>query len=89
MSNGLSPESTINEVFEFFDMDGCGLRVIPLTIKQQDDDTRLAIFLKGDHELTSVMMAELMTRIDELHDLAAQGAATPKAEDEQSPIITP
>ena len=85
----LTPESTINEVFEFFDMEGAGLRVIPITIKQQADDTRLAIFLKGEHEITSVMMAELMTRIDELHDLAAQGDATPKAEDEQPTIIAP
>ena len=69
MSNGLSPESSVNDVFDFIDA-GDGLRVIPLTVKQQEDDTRLAIFIKGEHGIASMMMAELMLRIEEMHDLA-------------------
>ena len=78
MSNGLSPESSVNDVFDFIDA-GDGLRVIPLTVKQQEDDTRLAIFIKGEHGIASMMMAELMLRIEEMHDLAEQGQATKDA----------
>ena len=86
MSNGLTPESTITEVFERFEVEDGAMRVLPVTIKQQADDTRLAIFIKGEHDIASMMMAELMLRVEEMHDLAAQGEATA---DEKSTIITP
>ena len=62
----MTPENTLNEFFEFFDRGDNAVQVVPLTVKQQEDDTRLAIFVHGEHEAASVIMAELMTRIDEL-----------------------
>ena len=81
----LTPESTISEVFEFFDTGEGAVQVVPVTIKQQDDDTRLAIFIKGEHETASVIMAELMSRVEELFDLSQQ---VPEPDDSTA-IITP
>lgn len=81
----MTPENTINEFFEFFDRGEASVQVVPITIKQQEDDTRLAIFIHGKHAESSVIMAELMTRIDELFDLQAQAEATVEPE---SRIIT-
>lgn len=72
----MTPENTINEFFEFFDRGENAVQVVPMTIKQQQDDTRLAIFIHGEHEPASVIMAELMTKIDELFDMQAQVEAS-------------
>lgn len=72
----MTPENTINEFFEFFDRGENAVQVVPMTIKQQQDDTRLAIFIHGEHEAASVIMAELMTKIDELFDMQAQVEAS-------------
>lgn len=74
---GLTPESTITEVFGFLNAgEGVtGAQVVPVTVKQQDDDTRLCIFIKGDHATASTLMAELMTRVEELFDLSKQAEA--------------
>ncbi len=73
----LSPETTLSDAFEFFTAaeDG-GVQVAPVTIKQQSDDTRLAIFIRGEHGMASVIMAELMTKIDELFDYSQQSDAS-------------
>ena len=76
----MTPENTLNEFFEFFDRGENAVQVVPITVKQQQDDTRLAIFIHGKHEESSVIMAELMTRIDELFDLQAQAEATVEPE---------
>ena len=81
----MTPENTLNEFFEYFDRGENAVQVVPMTIKQQTDDTRLAIFIHGEHEAASVIMAELMTKIDELFDLQAQAEATIEPE---SRIIT-
>jgi len=82
----LTPESTLADAFDFFTAaDDGGVQVAPVTIKQQSDDTRLAIFIKGEHQMASVIMAELMSKLDELFDYSQQ-AETPS--DKKSPIIT-
>jgi predicted transcriptional regulator len=81
----ITPETTLRGVFEFLDREENAVQVVPMTIKQQEDDTQLAIFLHGEHEATSVIMAELMTRIGELFDMQAQAEATVESE---SRIIT-
>lgn len=81
----ITPENTINEFFEFFDRGENAVQVVPMTIKQQSDDTRLAIFIHGEHEAASVIMAELMTKIEELFDSQAQMEASVESE---SRIIT-
>lgn len=81
----MTPENTVNEFFEFFDRGENAVQVVPITIKQQEDDTRLAIFIAGEHEAASAIMAELMTRIGELSDMQAQVEASREPE---SVIVT-
>jgi len=86
--NKLSPESTIRDCFDYFDgTEGQpgAVQVVPVTIKQQTDDTQLCIFIKGDHSTASVIMAELMTKVDELFAYSQQA----EAPDVKSAIITP
>jgi hypothetical protein len=82
----ITPETTLSEIFEFLDRGENAVQVVPMTVKQQSDDTRLAIFIHGEHDAASVIMAELMTRIDELFDLQAQAEAA--AVEPKSSIIT-
>jgi hypothetical protein len=81
----ITPENTINEVFEFFDRGNNAVQVVPTTIKQQTDDTRLAIFISGNHDEASIIMAELMGRVQELADLQDQAEA---AVEQEPRIIT-
>lgn len=85
-NENLSPHSSVDEVFEF--LEGAGdtaVQVVPVSFKEQEDDTRLAIFIKGERETASVIMAELVTTINELFALQEQQEA---ADNERSPIIT-
>lgn len=82
--NKLTPESTLRDCFDFFDGDG-NVQVVPFTVKQDADDTQLCIFIKGDHGTASVIMAELMTKVDELFAYSQQAGAT----NADSAIITP
>jgi len=86
--NNLTPESTLRECFDYFEGSG-STQVVPVTIKQQDDDTQLAIFIKGQHETASVIMAELMTRIDELFEYSQQAEAEAEEHGDKSVIIAP
>ncbi|TFH42452.1 MAG: hypothetical protein E4H01_13450 [Lysobacterales bacterium] len=73
----LTPESTIREMFELFDCDeeNGPVRVVPMTIKQQKDDTQLLILIKGEHMTASTIFASCMSVIDDLHALQAQAEA--------------
>lgn len=82
----LTPENTLNEFFEFFDRGENAVQVVPITIKQQEDDTRLCLLVKGNHDAASVIFAEIMTRVDELFDLQAQAEA--ESEPAASQIVT-
>jgi hypothetical protein len=72
----MTPENTLNDFFEMFDRGDNAVQVVPVTIKQQSDDTQLAIFIHGEHEAASTIMAELMTKINELFDLQQQEEAS-------------
>ena len=84
--SGLDEHSTITEVFDFLEVPEGGVQVVPVTISQNQVDTRLAIFIRGDHEIASIIMAKLMVEIDDLCDLAEQRAANPP---EKSKLIIP
>lgn len=85
MSEPLTPENTVNEFFEFFDRGEAAVQVVPITIKQQEDDTRIMLLVKGKHEEASVIFAEIMTTVGELFDLQEQAEASVEPE---SRIIT-
>lgn len=85
MNGPLTPENTVNEFFEFFKRGDAEVQVVPITIKEQEDDTRLLLLVKGSHEGASTIFAEVMLRVGELFDLQRQAEA---AVEPESRIIT-
>lgn len=83
----LSKDPRLSELFDFIKTDE-GVRVLPVTVRQDADDTRLFIAIQGSHETASTIMAQLMAHIDELHDLAAQEEAR-QSEQRKPEIVTP
>ena len=81
----LNPEQSVNEFFEYFERGENAVQVVPITIKQQSDDTRLMLMVRGEHEAASVIFAEVMSRVDELSALQAQAEAE---NEHKSGIIT-
>jgi len=82
----INRHSTITEVFNFIECPEGGVQVVPVTVHQSESDTRLAIFIKGEHEMASIIMARLMEQINDLFDIAEQRAANPPA---KSTLIVP
>lgn len=68
----MTPENTLNEFFDFFDRGENAVQVIPVTVKEQEDDTRLCIFIHGEHQTSSTLFACLMEKVEELYAIAAQ-----------------
>lgn len=70
----LSTNPTLQELFDFIQVDE-GVRVLPVTVRQTQEDTRLFIAIQGEHEMASFMMAELMAHVNNLYDLSQQAIA--------------
>jgi hypothetical protein len=83
MINGLDKNSTRTDVFEFIDNPDVLLHVLPLTVSQDENDTRLCIFVRGPHEDASMVFAGLMSHVQDLHDQQTQAAA----EDEEKKFV--
>lgn len=82
---GLTPHNTIQEMFEYFHVEEGGVRVAPMTIKEDADDTRLLMLVRGDMETASIIFAAMYDAVQQLSDVAAQQEA---AQDEQPRIVT-
>lgn len=85
MSN-LTENSTIKEVFDFLSgaaEEGAAAQVTPITFKQDEEDTRLGLFIKGTEMTASMIFAVAVDAIEQLYARQQQE----QAEDE-SPIIT-
>jgi len=74
---GLDPSSTLTEVFNFMDTPEGGAQVVPVTVHEDPKDTRIAIFIRGEHEMAATIYTRIMTVVDDLFDLAEQQAANP------------
>jgi len=80
--NNLPDDPTISQVFEFIDISGGAVQVMPVTIDQSPLDTRLAIFIRGEHETASTIMAKLLSDVQDLFDMQEQHrAAAEKSSD--------
>lgn len=78
MSEGqkkLGPDSQINEIFDFLRPDeGCG--VFPVSMAKRDDGKAdMLIVITGSAGEANVMMANLMTYVNEMHEVAEQKKA--------------
>jgi len=81
--SGLSPDSTLKEVFDFIKVPE-GVRVHAVTLEQDPKDTRMMLLIQGEHETASVIMANLMTLVNDLRDTEDQ-----REQDDKSRIVLP
>ena len=70
----LSPASSIQEIFEAITPDE-GMRVLPTQIPAPEGQAHLAILITGSHDECSVLMANLMSYVQDMHDVASQKEA--------------
>jgi len=82
-NNGLSPDSTLTEIFDYIKVEE-GVNVMPVTLGQDDKDTRMMILIQGEHETASVIMAQIMTLINDMFDTEKQ-----REQDDKSRIVLP
>lgn len=68
----LTQNSSISRIFNDLKIPDTGINVRPITLQQDADDTRMMILIRGEHATASFIMAELMSKIQELFDLQAQ-----------------
>lgn len=72
----LTPDSSLKEVFDFIYNHEVDVQVMPVTLSKNTDTTaRMMILIQGKHNTASVIMANLMASIQEMHDLATQKEA--------------
>ncbi len=75
MSEGLSGKSTMEEVFDFCRPDE-GSRVVPVTMAQREDGkSDLMIIITGKSDECQLLMANLMSYVDDMAAVAAQREA--------------
>ena len=82
-TNGLTPDASLKEVFDEIAVDE-GVRVVAVTIQQEPKDTRMMILVQGEHDTASVIMANLMTLVNELEDTEKQ-----REQDDKPRIVLP
>lgn len=69
----LSKDSTIGELFEFIKNEEQDVQVVPVTLSKPDDKVaRLMILIQGAPNTSNHIMANLMTAVQDMHDLALQ-----------------
>ncbi len=81
--NGLTPDSTLKELFDFIKIDK-GVNVMPVTLDQHPEDTRMMILIQGEHEMASVIMSKLMTLVNDIFDIEKQ-----REQDDKPRIVLP
>jgi hypothetical protein len=74
----LTKDSTVKELFEYFDISEGGVRVAPITFQEDPVDTRLALIVRGDIDTASVIFAEVYRVVEDLAGLQAQQEADDK-----------
>lgn len=73
----LSAKSTLQEVFDFIRTDDHDVQVLPVTLSKPDDEwARMMIIIQGKPNTANHIMANLMTSVQEMFELAEQHAAS-------------
>ena len=71
----LPADPLVSELFQYFDMEGAGVRVAPVTIQEDPQDTRLLFLVRGEHTTASLIFAALYERLEELSAVEQQQEA--------------
>lgn len=80
---GLTPDSTLTELFEYFEMGEDTVRVAPITVQEDPKDTRIVFVIRGEIQTASVITAAFYETLQALH----AGAEQEKANREPEPSI--
>lgn len=73
----LSKDSTLQEVFDHIRTDDGTIRVMPITLTQGAEEAELMILIQGPAKTAHHIMANLMTAIQDMHDLSEQRNSMP------------
>ena len=68
----LSEDPTLSELFEFIRDPEADVRVLPVTVKQTDNEAQLFIAIQGTPMTANTIMAQLMTLVQDMYDMAEQ-----------------
>jgi len=73
----LSPDSTLQEVFDFIRTEDHDVQVLPVTLSKKEDKwARMMIIIQGKPNTANHIMANLMTAVQDMFDQAEQHAAS-------------
>ena len=76
----LSKDSTLRELFDHIYDAEIDVQVMPVTLsKSEDDIAQLMILIQGKPKTSHHIMANLMTAIQDMYDLAEQRNAMPES----------
>jgi hypothetical protein len=71
----LPEDPTLSELFTYFEDEGPGVRVAPLTVKDDPEDTRLLMLVMGEQVTASAIFAALWETLEELSAIDKQQEA--------------
>lgn len=71
----LPSDPKLSELFEYYDIEGGFVRVVPLTVQEDERDTRLMLLVRGDVQTASLIFSEVWDRIIELSQIEQQQEA--------------
>lgn len=88
--NGLSPQSTLEEVFKYIETGEGGVQVLPVTVsKQTDARAQLMIIIQGQNAMAHSILANLMMQVANMHEDAERAHAAVDPEDDGQPTPKP
>jgi hypothetical protein len=70
----ISKDSTLTEMFDYFDDGEGGMRVVPISIKNDADNARQLVAVMGAPDMVHHVMARFMAEIEELSMMVEQKA---------------
>ena len=84
----LSKNSTLQEVFDFIRNDEADVQVQAVTLTEATDKhAELMLLIQGKADTAQHIMANLMTAVQDMHDLSEQRHVAPEQEEPQPAVI--
>lgn len=78
----LSKDSSLKEVFDYIRDDSIDVHVMPVTLTEKtDENAQMMILIQGKANTAHHIMANLMTAVQDMYDLAEQRNAMPASKD--------
>ena len=86
--SALSEKSTLEELFKVVTPED-GINAVPVTMKSTPDDkAQLMIVIAGEPNMANLIMAQLMTAVNDLHERMVQQESTLSEDDDGENVKT-